>query len=93
MSKKKRKEKKRKEKVEMYIDATLELEAEDLAGFDDVAIEELEPKIFEIMESVVPVAFIRGTSILHGKIRFISPNSYQLKVARLEFLDKTNNSS
>jgi hypothetical protein len=47
-------------------------------------IEDLQHRIYEIMETKLPVSFQSGT--IGGHITFTSPTPYMLKLARLKSL-------
>ena len=74
--------------AKVKVDATLELEPGCLEYLDDVSMDELMQKVYEISDTIVRVKFGRGSRIYRGQIRFGTPNPPELKSAREEYLEK-----
>lgn len=74
------------QKVVLQIYATLELDSDDFKSVDGMELEELQHCVFEIQETVAPVSIVVGNRSIGGKVRFVTPTPYELKIARLKSL-------
>lgn len=73
-------------KVVLQVHATLEIDPDELQFIDRMELENLQSCVFEICDTVAPVSFSVGDRRVRGEVRFVSPNPYDLKVAKLKSL-------
>jgi hypothetical protein len=70
-------------KVVLKVQATVELDPGDFAHIDGMDVEDLKHRMYEAIETTLPVKFKRGVKTVRGTIRFLSPTPYELKLARM----------
>jgi hypothetical protein len=73
-------------RVVLQVRATIELDPADFAHIDEMEVEVLKHRMYEAIETTLPVKFTRGVKTVRGTIRFPSPTPYELKLARLAAL-------
>jgi hypothetical protein len=75
------------QKVVLQAHAMLELDSGDFTPIDGMELDELRSCVFEIVETVAPISIAVGRiRSIRGKVRFVAPTPYELKVAQLKSL-------